>query len=99
MSQNEFLKNAAEWFYTVKAPDLKEKVNSGLLCIDSGKALESNYKKLFGFILFDYSMHKGPLFFLEAEEVAKEIGVTDELLEYAQDWINYSRKAKQNIQP
>jgi hypothetical protein len=95
MHNIQFIRDAANWFTTIKAPDLKDKVLGGLHDIENGVALESNYKKLFGFILFDYSIHKGPSYFIDSEEAAKEIGVTEEFKYYANDWINYSKKTKQ----
>lgn len=88
---NEFLKQAAWWFVTVKAPDLKEKVEAGLDMIEGQPTLDDKYRKLFGFILFDYSMHMGPLSFGIAEKAATEIGVLVELAESANSWIEYSK--------
>lgn len=90
--ENNFLQKAADWFITIKAPDLKEKVLTGLETVKNDQALNENQKKLFGFILFDYSMHLGPLTFFDSEDAAKEIGVTEEVKYYAIDWINHSKK-------
>jgi hypothetical protein len=89
-----FLSKATAWFTNIKAPDLKDKVDFGISEITNGSPLSEKYKRLFGFILFDYSMHQGPLSFLDAEEAAKEIGVLVEMEEYAKDWISHS-KSKQ----
>lgn len=89
------LKQIAEWFTTIKAPDLKDKINEGLKTIESGELLQGNHKKLFGFMLFSYSMNHGPCSFLVAEQVAKEISVSEEVKFYAKDWIDY----KPNPQP
>jgi len=59
--------------------------------------LENAYKKLFGFILFDYSMHRGPVSFPYAEKTATEIGVLPELTEYAENWTNYSRAEQDRL--
>lgn len=91
---NIFLVEAAEFFWTVKAPDLKQKVQDGLLRIINKEPLEVNYKKLFGFMLFSYAMHNGPLSFFDAEQTAVNIGVIEELKHYAKDWIEYSQKVK-----
>jgi hypothetical protein len=90
---DKFLQDATNWFTTIKAPDLKEKVDSAMDKIAKGEPLEDNYKKLFGFILFDYSMHMWPLSFIDAEEVGEKIGVTEEIKYYANDWINHSKKS------
>lgn len=88
------LKEIAEWFIAAKAPDLKEKINEGLKIIESGQPLDSKHKKLFGFMLFSHSMNYGPLYFLTVEEIAKQISVTEELKDYANDWINHSNQTR-----
>lgn len=90
--ENRLIKEISEWFIVNKAPDLKEKVDSGLKVIDSGQPLDENYRKLFGFMIFSHAMNYGPLYFLTMEEVAEKIGVTEELKYYAKDWIGYSQK-------
>lgn len=95
---NNQLKEIAEWFTAAKAPDLKDKILSGLEIIESGKSLDDNYKKLFGFMLFSHAMNYGPLYFRTMEEIAEQIGVTDELMYYAKDWIDYSKKVKTQTQ-
>lgn len=92
---NQYLSKASNWFVDIKAPDLKDKVNLGLSAIIDNEPLSENYKKLFGFILFDYSMHQGPLSFIDAEETALEIGVFNEMKEYANSWINHSKLSPQ----
>jgi len=84
---------ATNWFVKQKAPDLKDKVEAGLQFLREWNTLEGNYKKLFGFILFDYSMHAGPLSFYEVEKEAELIGVTEEFKYYATDWISYSKNS------
>lgn len=81
----------AEWFSRVKAPDLTTKVNEGVEKIMSGTPLEGNRKKLFGFILFSYSMNHGAEVFSLTEELAGTLGVTKEFTDYASDWINHSK--------
>jgi hypothetical protein len=88
-----FLNQAAEWFTTIKAVDLSEAVRTSLELIEKKQALADNQKKLIGFILFDYSMHQGPQSFLKAEEAARNVGVLDEMMFYANDWMNYSKKS------
>lgn len=92
---NAFLEKAAKFFIEVKAPELREKVDTALKAIEAGTPLEDKFKKLLGFILFSYSMNIGPPVFLQAEWTAEEIGVAEELKEYAKDWINYA-KSKSN---
>ena len=96
--ENIFLQKVVDWFTTVKAPDLKEKVEQGFIKIKSGNHIEDIYKKLFGFILFSYSMNHGPASFFDVEEAAKEIGVAEEMAFYATDWINHSKKKSNPIQ-
>lgn len=89
---HDFIQKAVDWFTTFKVPDLKDKTTIGLESIKNNKPLEGDYKKVFGFILFDYCMHSGPTSFIDAEEAAEEIGVTDQFKYYAEDWINYSKQ-------
>ncbi len=88
------LKQAVEWFLIAKAPHLKERAENTLKIIDEKKALDPNQKQLLGFVLFDYSMHKGPSSFDDCERTAIDTGVIDELHFYAKDCINYLTKAK-----
>lgn len=88
---NDLFSRAITFFTEVKAPDLKEKVNEVVELYKAGTTLEEKHRKLFGFILFSYSMNIGPSIFLEVEDAIKEIGVEAEFKEYAQDWINYSK--------
>lgn len=81
----------AEWFSRVKAPNLTAKVNEGVEKIKSDTPLEGNWKRLFGFILFSYSMNHGPATFSLTEEIASTLGVTKEFTDYASDWINHSK--------
>lgn len=86
----DILGSAVAWFLMVKAQHLMERLFLGLDMIKSKQPLDSNYKKMFGFILFDYSMHLGPASFLKCEEAAREIGVLSEMHEYAKDWVDYA---------
>lgn len=88
---DEFLKQAAWWFVNVKALDLKEKVEAGMGMIESQQPLDEKHRKLFGFILFDYSMHCGPVSFGHVEKATSEINVLTEMQEYAKNWIEYSK--------
>lgn len=91
---NAEIKKVAVWFATVKAPDLKEKIDAGLKEIESGQQLTENYRKLFGFMLFSYAMNHGPHTFFMVERVSEEIHVTEEFKQYANDWNNHSKKPK-----
>jgi hypothetical protein len=95
--ENIFLLSACDWFTTIKAPDLLEKVNKAIEIINAGNPLEGNYKKLVGFILFDYSMHQGPPSFEIAAKTAELFDVTAEFVEYALDWMAYSNRKKAAI--
>lgn len=85
------LDSATHWFITMKAPDLKSRVEEGLQIISEGKSLHGNYKKLFGYIFFAYAMHFGPPTFIECENATKELGVIDEMSDYAKDWLEYKK--------
>jgi len=89
---DDFLVQATHFFLSVKAPDLKEQVDAAMDSIKNGSSLESKQKKLLGFILFGYTMALGPQSFAQAERVSSEIGVQEEMLMYAKDWINYPKK-------
>ena len=86
------IQEVALWFTTIKAPDLKPKVDEALKAIEAGEALSEIQRKLCGFMLFSYSMNHGPVSFIGVELTAKEIGVADEMAEYAKDWIDHSKK-------
>lgn len=88
------VKEVTDWFITSKAPDLKEKVEIVLKTLDEGKPLEGIHKKLFGFMLFSFSMNQGPASFIGIELLAKELQVTEELKEYSNSWINSSKTKK-----
>ena len=89
---NHYLQQACHWFSTVKAPELKEKVDIGIAAIEAGQPLEESYKKLFGFLLFSHTMRNGgPAFFHLASRTAEEIGVLDDMLDYARSWIAHSK--------
>lgn len=94
MREIKFITTVAEWFIASKAPDLKDKIDDCLKIIESGSTLEGNNKKLFGFMLFSYSMNHGPETFLIVEKEAESLCVTDEFKAYAEDWINHSKKTK-----
>lgn len=92
------LNEISQWFVAVKAPDLKEKVFAGLKTIESGQPLEGNFKKLFGFMLFSFSMNHGPASFIDIEELAEKICVTEEFKDWAKNWID-SAKTQRPPQP
>lgn len=89
-----FLVDAADWFTSVKAPGLKEKVEAGMVMIKKQLPLDDKNRKLFGFFLFSYSMDQGPLSFFPAQVTAAEIGVLAEMVEYAENWINHNKREK-----
>jgi hypothetical protein len=82
----------ANWFIKVKAPDLKDKINAGLKMLEAKEPLQDGYKKLFGFMIFSFSMNHGPASFFGAEALAKEIDVLEEMKSYAKNWISHSKK-------
>ena len=88
---DKFLQEVANWFMTIKAPQLKDKVINGINILESGQPLEGNLKKLFGFMLFSYSMNHGPASFIAIELLVEEISVSDEFKYYAKDWIDYNK--------
>lgn len=88
---SDYLKKSTEWFSSVKAPDLKTKVDAIIKKIELKTPLDENERKTIGFIIFDYSMHKGPSSFLDAEECATNTGVVEEMRRYANDWISFSK--------
>ncbi len=87
----------AEWFISEKTPDLKDKINAGLAMIEKEEPLQDNYKKLFSFMMFSYSMAHGPEYFLAMEYLAKKVSVLEEMKAYAQDWISHSKKSETTI--
>lgn len=89
-----YLREVTDWFVLIKAPELKEEIEKGLKLIESDQPLEGNTKKLFGFMLFSFSMNHGPASFIGVELLAKKISLTEEFKEYAQNWINHSNKNK-----
>lgn len=94
MNTEAFLKKAADWFILIKAPDLSEHVKAAINCVKEKQALDDKQKKLLGFFLFGYSMYMGPAYFDLIEDCAKEIGVTEEVEYYANDWIQYRQSKK-----
>lgn len=93
---SKFLQEVTEWFIAFKAPDLKEKARHATNAVEEGIPLGENYKKFLAFMLFSYSMNKGPVSFLAVEEEAERIGVTEQFKEYANDWITHSKNQKQS---
>lgn len=89
-----FIHEAADWFIKVKAPELKEKADIVFTKIEEKNPLGENERKFFGFILFDFAMHEGPSSFLSAELSAEQIGVNAEFMNYAKEWLNYSKSKK-----
>lgn len=93
---NEFLQLAAEWVVANEVPNLKGPVEKAIEEINAQCCLDGKTKILVGFVLFAYCMHKGPLTFMQAEKTATELGVLNEMLEYAEDWIAHSKEIEQN---
>lgn len=90
--ENKMLQEIANWFILIKAPDLKDKISEAIANIDSGSDLSENQRKLIGFICFSFSMNHGPASFIGIEFMVKHIGVEKEFTDYANNWIEHSKK-------
>lgn len=93
------LHEVAKWFILIKAPDLKDKISEAVALVDSGSDLSENQRKLIGFICFSYSMNKGPASFMGIEFLIEDIGVEKEFRDYANDWIEHSKKPNPQTHP
>lgn len=86
----------AKWFADFKDSEIGSHINSVIVPkIDNGSTLEEKEKDLLGFVLFSYSMNRGPVVFLPVQELAEGLGITDNYAKYAKDWINYSNRVKE----
>lgn len=94
----ELLQKAIDWFVSAKVPGWEDGLTEVMLLIKEGKALKPPQKKFIALTLFGYAMHRGPKTFLPIEELAGELGITDELIYYTNNWINYP-KTKSQVKP
>lgn len=58
--------------------------------------LNKKQRKILSLALFGLGMRAGPPLFNEIEEIIKSLGIEEEFAEYATDFIDHSKKNKEN---
>jgi hypothetical protein len=86
--QHRYLYPIVEWWKTQGGKNLAIHIDETIQAIESDTSLELPQKKLMGLMLFSFSMHFGPEVFTMISYMAKEIDVSEQLQEYAMDWVN-----------